>query len=102
MMMMMIMMMMLLFISIFWRHDRTKIKVGSNSNRTVLYTAKQDDLLQGRNCSIICLPRRFQITSIGSSLPVHSHDSLIPTIAPSWFKANINCAFVSGIGSLPY
>ena len=96
------MMMMLLFISIFWCHDMTKVKVGSDSNRTVLYTAKQDDLLQGRNCSIICLPRRFQITSIGSSLPVHSHDSLIPTIAPSWFKANINCAFVSGIGSLPY
>ena len=33
MIMMMMMMMMLLFISIFWRHDRTKIKVGSSSNR---------------------------------------------------------------------
>jgi len=37
-MMMMMMMMMLLFISIFWCHDMTKVKVGSDSNRTVLYT----------------------------------------------------------------
>ena len=56
-MMIMMMMMMLLFISISWCHDRTKIKIGSNSNRTVLYTAKQDDLLQGRNCIITISPR---------------------------------------------